>query len=147
MKFMEKFQKCMYGRYGVDDLYKFLMYSYILLVIINLFIKSNILSIIELVIFFIMFYRFFSKNIYKRSNENIRFLKFKGNLLKPFYILKRNYRDRHKCIYKKCKFCKKLLKLPIPYSRGFKEVKCPKCKKVFKILVLRKEKIEIIAKK
>lgn len=147
MKFIEKFQKFMYGRYGVDDLYKFLMYVYISLVIINLFVKSNIISIIELIIFIIMFYRFFSKKIYKRSNENVKFLRSRGKLLKPFYIIKRNYRDRHECIYKKCKHCKKLLKLPIPESMGIKVVKCPKCKKVFKMLVLRYEKVEIISNK
>ena len=101
MKFMEKFQKFMYGRYGVDELYKFLMYTYILLVIINLFIKSNIISIIELIIFIVMFYRFFSKKIYKRSTENVKFLKIKNNLLKPVYVLKRNYRDRNECLYKR----------------------------------------------
>lgn len=147
MKFIEKFQKFMYGRYGVDELYKFLMYTYILLVIINLFIKSNIITIIELIIFIVMFYRFFSKKIYKRSTENVKFLKVRDSLLKPFYILKRNYRDRHECIYKKCKHCKKLLKLPIPESIGIKTVKCPKCKKLFKMLVLRHEKTEIISKK
>lgn len=146
MKFMEKFQKFMYGRYGVDELYKFLMYLYIILVVVNLCVKSNILSVIELIILVVMFYRFFSKKIYRRSNENVKFLKIKNMLLKPFYSLKRNYRDRNKCIYKKCKYCKKLLKLPIPYSRGKKEVKCPKCKKTFKMLVFRKEKAEIISK-
>ena len=147
MKFMEKFQKFMYGRYGVDELYKFLMYTYILLVIINVFIKCNIISIIELVIFIVMFYRFFSKKIYKRSTENVKFLKIKNNLLKPFYILKRNYRDRNECIYKRCKYCKKLLKLPIPSSRGKKIIKCPKCKKEFNVLIFKKESIEIISKK
>ena len=147
MKFMEKFQKFMYGRYGVDELYKFLMYTYILLVIINLFIKSNIISIIELIIFIVMFYRFFSKKIYKRSTENVKFLKIKNNLLKPVYVLKRNYRDRNECLYKRCKHCKKLLKLPIPSSRGKKIIKCPKCKKEFNVFVFRKENIEIISKK
>lgn len=146
MKFINNFQKFMYGRYGVDDLYKFLMYLYIILVIINLYIKSNILSIIELIILIIMFSRFFSKNIYKRSNENVKYLNIKRKILKPFNNIKKNYKD-NEYIYKKCRHCKKLLKLPIPYSRGIKEVKCPKCKKTFKMLVLKKEKTEIISKK
>ncbi len=146
MKIISKFQKFMYGRYGVDDLYKFLLYLYFLLVIINLFIKSNILNILELIIFIVMFYRVFSKKIYKRSNENIVFLKLKGKILKPYYIVQRNYRDRNICIYKRCKHCKKLLKLPIPISRGKKIIKCPKCKKEFNVLVLKREKVEIISK-
>ena len=39
MKFINKLQKFMYGRYGIDELYKFLFYFYILLLILNLFIK------------------------------------------------------------------------------------------------------------
>ena len=147
MKFINKYQKFMYGRYGVDELYKFLFYIYIFLVILNLFFKTNILSIIELIIFTIMFYRVFSKKIYKRSNENVKFLKIKGKLLKPLYILKRNYRDRNICIYKRCKYCKKLLRLPIPNNRGIKTIKCPKCKKEFNKLIIIREKIEIISKK
>ena len=80
MKFIDRFRKFMRGRYGVDELYKFLMYVYIILVIINLYIKSSIISFVELLIFFIMFYRFFSRKIYKRSNENVLFIKYKKKL-------------------------------------------------------------------
>ena len=94
-----------------------------------------------------MFYRVFSKKTYKRYNENQNYLNFKKKILKPFKILKRNYNDRNEYIYKRCKHCKKLLKLPIPDKKGKKSVKCPKCKKTFNMFVLRSEKIEIISKK
>ncbi len=61
MKFRDKFQNFMYGRYGPDDLYNFLFKLYIFLFILNIFIKNNILNMLELVIIFIMFYRFFRK--------------------------------------------------------------------------------------
>ena len=96
-------------------------------------IKTKIyIKYIELIILIGMFYRFFSKKIYMRSNENMKFLSIKRKVLKPFYNLKRNYRDRNECIYKKCKYCKKLLNLPIPNSIGIKQFKCPKCKKTLK---------------
>jgi hypothetical protein len=72
----------MYGRYGVDDLYKFLFHTYILLLLLNLFIKNNIISILELIIFVIMFYRVFSRKIYKRSNvvfSSLSFTKDEGS--------------------------------------------------------------------
>lgn len=47
MKFEEKIRKFMYGRYGPDELYKFLFELYIVLIIINLFIRSNILNFIS----------------------------------------------------------------------------------------------------
>ena len=93
-----------------------------------------------------MFYRVLSKKIYRRSNENLLFLKLKKKFLKPFRNIRRNFKDKE-YIYKKCKHCKKLLKLPIPYKKGVKEVKCPKCKGNFKMLVLKTNKIEIISKK
>ena len=49
--------------------------------------------------------------------------------LKPFRNIRRNIKDKE-YIYKNCRHCKKLLKLPIPYKRGIKEVKCPKCNRI-----------------
>lgn len=143
MKFAQKFQKFMYGRYGIDDLYKFLFKVYIFLLILNIFINSAIINTIELVIVIIMLGRSLSKNIYARSNENQKYLKFKKKLSKPFSNLKRNINDKDH-IYKKCHYCKTTLKLPLPSRRGFKKAKCPKCGKRVKVFTLKKEKIEII---
>ena len=60
--------------------------------------------------------------------------------------LKRNIKDKDH-IYKKCSKCKTTLKLPVPYERGIKHTKCPKCKKRISFLVLKKQKIEIIKNK
>lgn len=46
-----------------------------------------------------------SKKIYKRSDENQRYLKIKNNLLKPFTNIKRNIKDKDH-IYKKCNIYK-----------------------------------------
>ena len=150
MKYIEKIQKFMYGRYGPDDLYHFLFKLYIFLLIIDLFIKNNILSIIELLIVIVIFYRFFSKKIYKRNNENRIFLKIKNKVLKPFKKIKKkitkkfeNIKDKN-YIYKKCNKCDTILRLPIPNKYGIKHVKCPKCKKRLRVLCLKKEKIEVI---
>ena len=82
MKFEEKIRKFMYGRYGPDELYKFLFELYIVLIIINLFIRSNILNFISLLVIIYRGFRFFSKKIYKRSKENQLFLKIKVNIIK-----------------------------------------------------------------
>lgn len=136
----------MYGRYGPDDLYQFLFKIYIFLIIINLFINNKILLLIELLIIFIMFYRFFSKNIYKRNNENQKYLKLKKKILKPFINIKRNIKDKDH-IYKKCPKCKTVLKLPVPTERGIKHAKCPNCKRRVTLVALKKLKVEIIRNK
>lgn len=137
----------MQGRYGPDELYKFLFKLYIFLFIIDLFINSKILTAIELIIVITMFYRFLSKNIYARQKENKWYLKQKNNLLKPINKIKRNYKDRNYHVYKKCKKCKSTLKLPLPPKRGIQHTKCPKCKTKIKFFCLRKEKIEVIKNK
>jgi len=145
MKFIEKLYKFMYGRYGVDELYKFLFWIYILLIIINIFVDSSIIVVIELIILFIMFYRFFSKKINKRKKENKKYLNIKNKVLKPFDNIKRNIKDKEH-VYVKCSKCKKSLKLDIPMERGIKTIKCPNCKNRFKRLVLKKVKVEIITR-
>lgn len=146
MKFIEKIQKFMYGRSGLDELGMFLFQSYLVLLVINIFVKSNILTIIELVIVVIALYRMLSKNIYGRSNENVKFIKLKKKVLKPFYNIKRNFNDKDH-VYKKCHHCKTTLKLPVPTKRGIKKVKCPECKKRNKFLILKKMKVELIKNK
>ena len=142
MKYINKFQKFMNGRYGVDELTKFIIKIYFILVIINLFINNKVLYLLELILLFIMFYRFLSKKIYKRSNENQLFLKIKNNLLKPFKNIERNIKDKEH-IYKKCHKCKTTLKLPLPSKMGIKKAKCPKCGKRVRFITFRQEKIEV----
>ena len=93
-----------------------------------------------------MFYRVFSKKIYKRSNENQRYLKIRNLFLRKLKSFKSEKRDRN-YIYKKCPKCRKILKLPLPFKRGLKHVVCPKCKKRLSLFVFRKQKIEIIKNK
>lgn len=143
MKFEEKIIKFMYGRYGPDELYKFLFELYIVLIIINLFIRSNILNFISLLVIIYMLFRFFSKKIYKRSKENQLFLKIKVNFLKPFKVVNLNFNDKDH-IYKKCSKCGTILKLPLQTKAGFKKAKCPKCNKKVRLFTFKKEKIEII---
>ena len=143
---MNKIQKFMHGRYGTDELYKFLFILYIVLVILNLFLNNTIILILELLLIFIIFYRFLSKNIYARSNENQMYLKIRNSLSYPFKNINRNRKDKQH-IYKKCHKCKTTLKLPLPSERGIKHAKCPKCGKRVTFFTFRKEKIEVIMKK
>ena len=147
MKYQNKIQKFMIGRYGPDDLYYFLFKIYIILFISNLFIKSFFISYIELILIIIILYRFLSKKTYVRAKENALYIKLKKKVLKPFKSLKRNYKDRNEWIYKRCRHCKKLLKLPLPNKRGRKTIKCPKCKKESNLFTLKQQKIEIINNK
>ena len=143
MEFITKLNKFMHGRYGIDELHSFIFKIYISLIIIDLFVDNKILILLELFLLFIMIYRFLSKNCYQRRKENKLFTQIKKEIEKPFLTFKKNITDKEN-VYIKCGKCKKILKLPLPYERGIKHTKCPNCKKKMTILVLKKQKIEII---
>lgn len=144
---MSNFLRMMYGRYGIDELSKLFFCIYFIIFVIGLFFKNFILDMIGLLLLFIVIFRFFSKNIYKRGKENKRYLKIRNKILKPFENLKRNFTERNEHVYKKCHKCKTTLKLPLPYERGIKHAKCPTCQNRITFLCLRKQKIEIIKNK
>lgn len=146
MKFIYKLQRFMMGRYGIDEVYKFLFVIYMLLFLLGLFVKWEILTYLEVIVVVIMFYRVFSKNISSRKKEEKLYLQLKKKVSKPFYNIKRNFLDRDYYVYKKCHNCSKTLKLPLPPKRGIQKVKCPSCKKKIKFLCLRMEKVEVIKK-
>ena len=146
MSFINRFAKFMYGRYGADDLHKFLLKLYIILIIVNLFLKSRILSFVEIVVIVYTFYRFLSKNCYQRRKENKKYLEIKENIVKPFKNIKLNIKDKDN-VYKKCSKCKTILKLPVPSTRGIRHAKCPNCKKRLTIFTLKRQKVQVIKKR
>jgi len=146
MKLRNKLIQFMKGRYGPDNLYNFLFCIYIIVFLIDIFINNKILNLLEILIIFIMFYRFFSKNIYNRNKENTIYLNVKKKILKPFDNIKRNIKDKNH-VYRKCLKCKTILKLPLPSKKGFNTAICPHCKKKVIIITLKQEKIDIIKNK
>ena len=135
---IEKIRKFMYKRNGIDDLFYFMFILYFIIYIVNLFLKSLIIDIIGIIIFIIMFYRYLSKDISKRKKENDKYLKLKNKII--------NY-SKSNSIYKKCRKCKTVLKLPLPYKRGINHAKCPTCGCMVTIFTLKRQKIEVIRKK
>lgn len=144
-KFENRVYNFMHDRYGVDDIYKDGLVLYLILVILDIFIDSKILLIIQWTLILTLLYRSFSKQINKRKKENDKYLKIKKKILKPIIEIKKYIKDDYH-IYRKCHHCKTILKLPIPSKRGIKHSKCPTCKKRNTFLILKKLKIEIIKK-
>ena len=133
MKILEYYNKFMKNRYGIDELNKFIIKIYLVLLFIDIFINLKLLSYIKLIIVIIFIFRSLSKNKFDRSRENRIYLDIKSNRFK----IKRNNKNNY--IYKKCKKCKKKLRLSLPKSIGIKTVKCPNCKNKMKVFVLRKK--------
>lgn len=136
MNFRYKIQQFLYGRYiyyGIDLLSKVLAIVCIALSVINLFLGSFLVYIVETALFVWMFVRLFSRNITVRQKENQKILNFTNKVKGKFALQKRMNNDRQTHIYKKCPHCSVMLRLP--RRQGEHTVNCPRCKNNFKVKV------------
>ncbi|OVE67402.1 hypothetical protein CCS79_14900 [Clostridium diolis] len=129
---MDRLRRFMFGRYGGDELSKaLLVLSFILLLIMNFVPKDlRFLTILAYIPVIICMFRIFSRNIYKRRNENYKYLKIKNNIVMWF----KNNINRIKTLknykYYTCSNCKQ--KLRVPRGKGKMSITCPKCRSSFK---------------
>lgn len=133
MNFRYRFAQFMQGRNGPDSMLFGLTVIYVLIAFINLFIHSAILYFIGLVLFFYGIFRFFSRNITKRSAENLKYLELTEGVRRTFS--KCIYRIKQNKVYcfKRCPNCGKTLRLP--RKRGRHTTCCPLCKCNFAVHV------------
>lgn len=131
--FRERVAAFMAGRYGIDRLYYFLLAICFILIVINLFVGSIIISVIESALFAYAIFRVMSRNIYKRQQENEKFIKLTEKPKKIFNLQKCKMRDRKTHVYRKCPSCKNNLRLP--RQKGKHTVVCPCCKHRFDVRI------------
>ena len=120
----EKFYRFMQGRYGNDQLNRFLIATAMVLLILSMF-TTDILYTIAVIAMVFAYYRMFSKKIYKRSEENQKYLQLEWKA-KNFWTKKKNEIKQLKThhIYK-CPNCKQ--KIRVPRGRGKIAIRCRKC--------------------
>ena len=136
LTFRERVARFMAGRHGIDRLYHFLIAICFILIAINLFVPapySYIISLIESALFAYTIFRVMSKNVYKRQQENERFIKFADKPKQFFNLQKCKRRDKKTHVYKKCPSCRNNLRLP--KQKGEHTVVCPCCKTRFDVKI------------
>lgn len=119
-------QSFMMGRYGTDELAKFTMGVAFVIIIISIFVRSNLLDLIGIVAIVYTYFRMFSRNISKRYQENQKFLS-KTSGIRTHIQREKNLMQQRKThhIYS-CPGCGQ--KIRIPRGQGKKvEIDCPKC--------------------
>ena len=119
------FSKFMQGRYGVDNLSRFLSGVLLVFIILGMFIRIPFSGLITLVVLVILYWRMFSRDIPRRYAENQKFLQIKDKLFGRFSNFGSNMsqlKDYH--IYK-CPRCNQ--KIRIPRGKGHIIVRCPRC--------------------
>lgn len=75
-RFKDKMARFMYGRYGMDQLSRNLSLICLVLLIVTMFVRNNVIYMIALVGIVYTYFRVFSRNISRRSEENEKYLKF-----------------------------------------------------------------------
>ena len=127
--FLRKYSQFMIGRYGVDDLFYFLMAFLIITGFFPFRIFGKALFVIRLLVFGYALYRYFSKNFSARQKENTIYLKYFGPLKKEAKYQFTRIANIKKYRYRRCPECHQQLRLPI--VKGKHTVKCPKCNHEF----------------
>ena len=121
-------RRLMYGRYGSDALNQFLMVIALVLLIPWFFTHWAIFSILILALIILIYCRMFSRNIYKRSAENQKFLAWFTPIQRKLAGRKMQMQDKaHR--YYKWPSCGRTLR--VPRGRGRIEITCPHCKRKF----------------
>ena len=139
-RFRDKLISFMYGRNGMDSFNSFLFKLYLILLvslwILSIFVHpiiyyvwSSCLSVLAIYIIF----RLFSKNIVKRQIENRNFINVSSQFKAYSNLNKSKIRDRKTHVYKKCPYCKAVLRLK--KIKGKHRAACPRCGKSFDVVV------------
>ena len=124
-------------RYGTDELYRFLLWTCILLALLRLLfghglVSYIILGLILLVLSFAVF-RLCSHNHPARRQENRMFLLCVERIKKGAGLFWRRIQDRHTHAYRVCPECRAVLRLK--RKRGEQELVCPRCKTRFTVYI------------
>ena len=125
----EKLARFMAGRYGVDYLGRFTIIAGLIALLLAGWTRSSLFNLLAWILIIYSYYRMFSRNVYKRTQENQWYLN-KTYKIRCFFARQKNMMVQRKNyhIYK-CPTCKQ--KIRIPRGKGKIEIRCPKCSATF----------------
>ena len=126
---MKWFQNFMRGRYGVDQLSFALLILYFVITILGTAFRIPYIGYVALLLIVWCWFRILSRNTYKRSQENAKFMGWIYPIQNKWRTKKREFQDRKTHKYYNCPNCKQRLR--VPKGRGTITITCPKCKAKF----------------
>jgi hypothetical protein len=126
---MNRFRNFMVGRYGFDQFTRALVICSLILSVITSITRISGLFILAYIPFFYALFRSFSRDIQKRSQENMAFMRFTSNLKGKWNHLKLWLVGTKTHKYFTCSKCKQTIR--VPRGKGKIVITCPKCKTEF----------------
>lgn len=121
----EKLRQFMIGRYGTDGLNQFLSIASLVLLLIAIISRVNLFAYLGAALLIFCYYRTFSRNISKRTEENYKFYTLKDRVDNKFKGWKEQWANRKVYHYYRCPQCRQ--KLRVPRGRGRIQISCPRC--------------------
>lgn len=125
-RFKDKMARFMYGRYGMDQLSRNLSLICLVLLIVTMFVRNNVIYMIALVGIVYTYFRVFSRNISRRSEENEKYLIFHYKVVGKLNKIKFRITDSKTHRIFRCPSCSQ--KIRVPRGKGKISIKCPKCR-------------------
>lgn len=124
-----KIQQFMVGRYGADDLGRFMSGMIWVCLIVSIFTKGSLFYWLGLFLIGYLYFRMFSKDIPRRYAENQKFLRIRYKAVSKWQLFKKHLAESKTHRFFKCPQCKQ--KVRVPKGRGKICITCPKCKAEF----------------
>ena len=121
----EKLRQFMIGRYGTDGLNQFLSIASLVLLLIAIISRVSLFTYLGAALLIFYYYRTFSRNISKRTEENYKFYTLKDRVDNKFKGWKEQWANRKFYHYYRCPQCRQ--KLRVPRGRGRIQISCPRC--------------------
>ena len=135
----ERLRRFMEGRYGADELNRFLTVCGWVLLVIG-FVLSGIDNRITMILgtvlvslswalLILSLFRTLSKKTSQRASENYRYFVCKNRILSWFSRIKTRWQDRKVHRYFRCPQCRATVR--VPRGKGKIRITCPHCKHQF----------------
>ena len=124
----EKLLRLMAGRNGNDELNRFLLFADVVVLLLAMVFSrtlGRVLMPLALVVLGITYFRMFSRNLLRRSEENGKYLMLRNRVLSMFRLWKEQWVQRKDYKFFVCPACKTPLR--VPKGRGRIKIVCRKC--------------------
>lgn len=128
MRFRQKIEQFMYGRYGQDDFSRFLLIATLVLFLLAAIFQGVVGYVFYFLALGAIVYcmvRIMSRDIYARQRENGWYMKKRQAVARWFRSLKDRWQQRKDYRFYRCPSCHTLLR--VPKGKGKLLLTCRKC--------------------
>jgi len=125
----EKFARFMVGRYGNDNLNRLFTYASMVVLIFAILLSRKPIGTLmwwtALILLGVVYWRMFSKNVYRRSSANNKYLRMKYKVTSAFRLAKERWVQRRDYKFFTCPSCHTTLR--VPKGKGRINIVCRRC--------------------